>query len=118
MMITSHVRNRKKNIPYSETPIKFEEDINMSKENIEEIMDEEVVKETVDNGEEVVYVETEIEEVPEKLVFGKFKKSTLIKVGAGVAVLAGGLYIIDKIKNSEYDVVEEAIEKGEELVGE
>lgn len=90
----------------------------MSKENIEEIMDEEVVKESVDNGEEVVYVETKIEEVPEKLVFGKLKKSTLIKVGAGVAVLAGGLYIVDKIRNSEYDVVEEAIEKGEELVGE
>ena len=119
MVRTTHVMNRKKNIPYNETPIKFEEDINMSEETkngfIEEVEENETVGEPT---EEAIYVEQEIEEVPEELVFGKFKKSTLIKVGVGAAVLAGGLYVINKVKNSEYDIVEEAIEKGEELAGE
>lgn len=65
------------------------------------------------NPEEVVAYITPIEEVvEEKKVLGTFKKSTLIKVGVGAAVLAGGLFILSKAKN--YDVVTEIIESVEE----
>ncbi|QHJ79878.1 MAG: hypothetical protein [Caudoviricetes sp.] len=65
------------------------------------------------NPEEVVAYITPIEEVvEEKKVLGTFKKSTLIKVGVGAAVLAGGLFILSKAKN--YDVVTDIIESVEE----
>lgn len=65
------------------------------------------------NPEEVVAYITPIEEVvEEKKVLGTFKKSTLIKVGVGAAVLAGGLFILSKAKN--YDAVTEIIESVEE----
>lgn len=65
------------------------------------------------NPEEVVAYITPIEEVvDEKKVLGTFKKSTLIKVGVGAAVLAGGLFILSKAKN--YDVVTDIIESVEE----
>lgn len=65
------------------------------------------------NPEEVVAYITPIEEVvEEKKVLGTFKKSTLIKVGVGAAVLAGGLFILSKVKN--YDVVTDIIESVEE----
>lgn len=68
--------------------------------------------------EEVVIMQQPIEEVvteeiiEEPKVLGKFKKSTLIKAGVGVAVLAGGLYILSKAK--DYDTVTEIIESVEE----
>lgn len=72
----------------------------------------EKLQETV-NPEEVVAYITPIEEVvEEKKVLGTFKKSTLIKVGVGAAVLAGGLFILSKAKN--YDVVTDIIESVEE----
>lgn len=65
------------------------------------------------NPEEVVAYITPIEEVVEgKKVLGTFKKSTLIKVGVGAAILAGGLFILSKAKN--YDVVTDIIESVEE----
>lgn len=65
------------------------------------------------NPEEVVTYITPLEEVvEEKKVLGTFKKSTLIKVGVGAAVLAGGLFILSKAKN--YDAVTEIIESVEE----
>lgn len=88
-----------------------------------EIKNEELVEEIT---EETVSFEQPIEEViissvePEQNWFKRNKKK-LIKVGAGAAVVAGGLILINKLKGMDlehYDIVEEAIEKGEELAGE
>lgn len=88
-----------------------------------EIRNEELVEELT---EETVAFEQPIEEValdgvePKQNWF-KQNKKTLIKVGAGAAVVAGGLVLISKLKKMDlehYDIVEEAIEKGEELAGE
>lgn len=88
-----------------------------------EIRNEELVEEIT---EETVAFEQPIEEValdgvePKQNWF-KQNKKTLIKVGAGAAVVAGGLVLISKLKKMDlehYDIVEEAIEKGEELAGE
>lgn len=88
-----------------------------------EIRNEELVEEMT---EETVAFEQPIEEValdgvePKQNWF-KQNKKTLIKVGAGAAVVAGGLVLISKLKKMDlahYDIVEEAIEKGEELAGE
>lgn len=89
-----------------------------------EIRNEELVEEIT---EETVAFEQPIEEVAEMQVeeskenWFKQNKKTLIKVGAGAAVVAGGLVLISKLKKMDlahYDIVEEAIEKGEELAGE
>ena len=88
-----------------------------------EIKNEELVEEIT---EETVAFEQPIEEVviedaKTKLDWFKQNKKTLIKVGAGAAVVAGGLVLISKLKKMDlahYDIVEEAIEKGEELAGE
>lgn len=88
-----------------------------------ESKNEELVEELT---EETVAFEQPIEEValdgvePKQNWF-KQNKKTLIKVGAGAAVVAGGLVLISKLKKMDlehYDIVEEAIEKGEELAGE
>lgn len=86
----------------------------------EKIIETEVTEETVytaeEPTEETIVVEETVKE--EKLIFGRFKKSTVVKAGIGVAVLAGGFYVAKVLKDSDYDIVEEAIELGEEIAGE
>lgn len=78
-------------------------------------------KTKVTTEEEVIVMEAPIEEVVtetelagEPKVLGRFKKGTLVKIGVGVAVLAGGVYILSKVKDYDTTTVTEIIESVEE----